>query len=140
MSESVRINRWLYVTLSEDATLIAQGIKGVRDYIPEQAEFPRIVYNLQAGRDVNGIGGVRLLTRPLYQIKLINKGNIESNYLPLIERMDELLHNKTNETFEGYVFSARREQEINYFEPGEKGTDIVYRHVGGLYRIDCYAI
>ncbi len=141
MSESLRIDRWIFETLKNDAALTAAGLAGVSQsgQIPSGAAFPRISFNFQSGRDKQGTGTKRLLTRPLYQIEVVGK-SITANFVTLATRMDEILQNKSDEIFEGYVFSARREQEINRNEGGAAGTEDYFKHVGGFYRINCYKI
>lgn len=147
MSESLHIGKWIFHTLSTDTILAPLvGARIYSDEVAEGALFPAIVFNLQAGRDFQGTGGKRLLTRPLYQIKVIARGggsnasaSASASALPIITRVDEILQNTKAEIYDGYVFSARREQEINYREKGGE-TGSYFKHVGGLYRIDCYKV
>jgi hypothetical protein len=133
--ESLRIEKWLVSNLRDDEALIAAGNKGVNSgRIPSRSLFPRISFNLQSGGDTRGTGGKRLMSEPLYLIKAIQKGAVTESFQTLVERMDEIIQNKRSDTFEGYVFSSVREQEINYVEPGADPEEF-YKHVGGLYRI-----
>lgn len=140
MSESLHVDKWLYSIFSTDAQIIAAGNKAVvAGRTPTGVGFPYISFNLQSGRDITGTGAKRLMSRPLYQIEAISRGGVTSDFAAIVARIDELLENKTAEIFDGYVFGARRTQEINRIEQGAN-PDEYFKHVGGLYRINVFKV
>lgn len=150
-SEVSRIESWIYARLTADTggsglnTLVNGRIF---PYIaPQKADlaYPIVVYNFQAGRDVQGVGIHRVMTRPLYLIKVISKGMateaINITARSAADRVDELIGKAVSLVHNGYVFTGRREQAVSYLETDDRSqtaTQIQYRHVGGLYRIEAY--
>jgi len=136
MNELPYIEKWLYQTLKVDATLtplVSTRVYGNK--IPTGSAFPLINFNFMAGRDVQGNGTVRIMTRPLYQIKAIVKGGMSTTLRDIANRIDDIVQNTSSVVYEGFIFSARREQQIAYSEAGAD-AEINYFHLGGLYRID----
>lgn len=143
-SEISRIEAWLYARLSGDTG--AGGLAGLVNnrLYPYQATqgatYPLVIYSLQAGRDVQGLGTNRVMTRPLYLVKVISKGAPNDAARNAADRIDELL-NVASSVKDGYVFSSRRVQSISYLESDTMQMANVtanFRHVGGLFRIECY--
>ncbi|MGE0294939.1 MAG: hypothetical protein AB7P97_21545 [Hyphomonadaceae bacterium] len=136
MNELPYIAKWLTETLKEDATLIGYVAGRVyNDQPPSSPVFPLIRFNFMAGRDVQGNGTVRVMTRPLFQIKTIVRGPMSEVAQSIADRIDTLIQNASSVVFEGFIFSARREQPIAYPESGPD-PEIRFLHLGGLYRID----
>lgn len=136
MNELPYIEKWLFTTLKNDATLdplIADRVYGYRP--PTGATFPVIVFNFQAGRDIQGNGVHRNMTRPLYQIKAIVRGSLSTAQRDIANRVDDIVQNIESVAFEGFIFSARREQPIAYAEQGDDAEQRFF-HLGGIYRID----
>lgn len=136
MNELPYIDKWLRQTLVADVTLepiIADRV--FNDDIPNLTAFPLIKFNFLAGRDVPANGTKRLMTRPLYLIRAIVKGSVSTTARDIADRLDDIVQNTAATVFEGFVFSARREQP---FSQSEKGPDqeIRFHHLGGIYRID----
>src|SRR3954465_850032 len=118
MNELARIEKWLYTYLSADATLSAAV--GNRFYGPKAktcTAFPYITWNWQGANDVNGNAAARLMTKPLYQIKVVSKG-LSDAVAAAADRLDELLMTTSEQTANGINFSVRREQPLSYVEPG----------------------
>lgn len=149
-SEISRVESWIYSKLVADvgpgglntlvggrifAYLAPQAINGV------PIAYPLVIYNLQSSRDVQGLGTDRVMTRPLYLIKVISKGPPTDTARGAADRIDEVIGKAVANLKDGYVFSGRREQSISYLEAetasGAATTDH-FRHVGGLYRIESY--
>lgn len=145
-SEISRIESWIYSRLSSDTGvdrlntlvngriypyLIPQGVVAANGY-------PSVIYSLQAGRDVQGLGTNRLMTRPLYLVKVISRGAPNTAAKSAADRIDALL-TVASSVKDGYVFSGRREQSISYLETDNQ-TSTAYRHIGGLFRIECYPV
>lgn len=133
MIESLRVRTWLIALLKADATLlplIAGRVYGSR--IPAGAIFPLIQMNMQSGRDIQGLGTNRLMSRPLFQIKVITRGGITAETEAITDRLDQILQNTSAVPHRGVVISAQREQEISYTE--QIDSDTFFEHTGGLYR------
>lgn len=97
-----------------------------------------IIFSLQGGSDTNGTGGVRLMARPIYQIKVVTSGGLDDDAVTVVNRIDEIFQGLTMETVvPGVHISSRRIQLISYREPGGE-NESGFRHLGGLYRIDVY--
>jgi hypothetical protein len=138
-SEVSRIEGWIFARFISDvgagglATLVNNRIS------PYQASqgtaYPLVVYSLQAGSDVQGLGTNRVMTRPIYLAKVISRGAPNDAARSAADRIDVLL-NVASSVKDGYVFSSRRVQPISFQESDDANT--IYRHVGGLFRIECY--
>ena len=140
---------WINDKLTADAEIVAAGFdeKVYRDQAPDDAEYPFIVFSFQAGADVNAVGTARILTRPIYQIKVISKGAPDATARLLANRIDEIFQNAVAETHsitrtesggnetESYTFSSRRIEPVSYTE-NEQSAKQLYYHRGGLYRIE----
>ncbi len=136
MNELAHINKWLYQTFTTDATLLPLTADRVyADRIPAKPIFPLISFNFQAGRDVAANGPVRIMTRPLYQIKVIVKGPLNAAASTIADRIDVIIQNTSSVVFEGLVFSARRESPLAYDE-ASADPELRFFHLGGVYRID----
>ena len=143
-SEVVRIESWLSSRLLGDTG--SSGLFGIvngRIYpylIPQgvvaAGGHPAVVYSFQAGRDVQGLGTNRVMTRPLYLVKVISNGAPNAAAKSAADRIDERLTVAASAK-DGYAFSGRREQSISFVEVDE-ATKAQYWHVGGLYRIEAY--
>lgn len=134
MIESTRIDRWIYATLSSDATVVASvGTRIYRDVPPQGAAYPLIVYQEQPFvDDLVGLGGIRILTSALYLIKGIAKGESFIALEPVMDRVDTLIHAKAGSTSDATILSCVRERpySITYEDMGVK-----YKQLGGFYRI-----
>lgn len=136
MNEASKIDKWIVSRIANDQQ--AAAVVGARVYfgeIPSGKNAPAVLFSFQAGRDTNGNGGGRLLTAPLYQIKAF--GSFNADLIAVADRIDELFKRATNIEFDGFVFSSRREQALNLKSPGADVSNPM-RHLGGLYRIECY--
>lgn len=146
-SEVYRIESWVSSRLVGDAgpgglnTLVGGRIFA---YLAPQTwnnlpiTYPLVIYNHQSGRDVQALGTKRVMTRPLYQVKVISKGAPNDAARAAADRIDVLMTVAAS-IKEGYVFTGRRESPIAYQEPGVT-PDVNFRHVGGLYRVEAYPV
>lgn len=103
------------------------------DVIPPNAPLPAIVFNYQSGTDVQVVGSERICTNALYQVKVVgynDDGNVVVD--AIADEIDSLLHKSSGTVTGGNVFSCVRERPIAYTEAAQ---DKMYRHRGGLYRI-----
>lgn len=139
MNESSRIAKWLTATFKADATLSNLVAGRVFNGLPPTGtQFPYITFNQQASRDVQGNGTHRSMTRPLYQIKAVVKGNMNAQSSAIADRIDAILQNTAATTTEDVVLSVRRESEVAYQEKGPDAEQLFFNH-GGIYRFDTQA-
>jgi hypothetical protein len=136
MNEISRTEKWIFGKLSGDSALNTAVGGRIFGYIaPQGTGYPLVLFNLQAGRDIQGPGTSRIQSELLYQVKVISKGPADANTRTALDRIDELIGKAVHNLSDGFLFSARREQPINYHETN---GDIRFQHTGGLYRIYCY--
>lgn len=101
----------------------------------EQTEYPIVVFMLHAGPDVLGLGGARIMTRSLYQVKCIGTGNSFATITPMMDRVDALLQAGGVGVVQGstIIIGSVREQQIKKVE---LIYNVRYNVLGGMYRID----
>jgi hypothetical protein len=136
MNELARIEKWLYQYLSGDSTL--STMVGGRFYGPKAKSgtlFPYVQWNWQGASDVNGNAAARLMTKPLYQIKVVSQG-LNDSVAAAADRLDSLLTAAKEVTTNGIDISVVREQPMSYIEEGAD-PETQFHHLGGLYRIYC---
>ena len=99
------------------------------------ATMPYCLFGFQSGQDVQGLGDVRLLTRPLYFAKLVFLGpSITSAIDTALDELDDAMAKVKVAVSGGYVISARRFSVLDYDEAGVNNEQIIHR--GGLYRLE----
>ena len=137
--ESLLIDKWLYDTLSTNATIITDTVihqgstfhiyEGVAPASLNQARW--VVWQMQSARDIRAVGGIRMLVECVYIVKVITTGSGYS-VKPLVDAIDTAMDRKQIVT--GYV---RIEECIRDgpFRLNETRGDITYRQRGGVYRI-----
>ena len=107
----------------------------------QNAVRPYHIFNFQSGSDVQGLGDVRLSTRPLFLSKLVIDGNSPSLAInKALDAMDEVLGRivvevKASDTGNTYALSARRFGNIEYAETDPETKKLIL-HMGGLYRFE----
>ena len=107
-----------------------------RKSAPQNATRPYCLFGFQSGQDVQGLGDVRLLTRPLYFAKLVFKGpNVTSAIDTALDELDDAMSKVKAVTSGGYVVSARRFSALDYDEPDAADCKPII-HRGGLYRLE----
>jgi hypothetical protein len=137
MNELARIERWIYSALSGDAQLT--GVVATRiyhDWAPEGAAYPFVIFNFQVGEDTNGLGTCRILTRALYQVKIVGR-ELNDNARLVADRIDDVIAKAVRAQHpedDSLKFSGYRESPISYTEPNRDSSRF-FRHLGGLYRI-----
>lgn len=132
MSEPFVAETWLYGTLAGDAALMADATGVYADVAPEGAIFPFVVFTYQSGRDVVTVNGDRIHTWATYQVKAITDRPSYGAVKTIAARIDALLHKAAGATPDGVIFSCVREEPVRYTEIA---SGKLYRHLGGLYRL-----
>lgn len=134
ISESPRVEKWLFQVLTGDAT-IAAAI-GTRVYVgaaPNTASFPLVIYaQISPGDDLRGVGPVRVWGSPLYVVKAVDKGQSVQGLATLADRIDAVLHAVSGTTTDGRIHFCERERG---FRRTEVIGDQFYQHLGGEYRV-----
>lgn len=130
--------KWIYDKLAAASDVTAAvSTRIYRNQAPEGAALPYVLFNFQAGSDVRGNCTRRLMTLPLFQIKVICKGAPTSAINTAVNKIDSLFQEAVTETSESYVFSSRREFPIEYIEPWRDSGGF-FTHYGGAYRLVIY--
>ena len=133
MAETLVAEQCLYSVLAADSQLAA--IVGTRIYAyvaPQGAAFPFVVYQNQAGRDVRGVGPLRLMANLLYVVKVVAQTNSFTTLETAANRIDAVLQAASGTPTRGTVIACVREQPFALVESLETGQ---YRHLGGIYRL-----
>ncbi|MDE2100089.1 MAG: hypothetical protein KGL39_22735 [Patescibacteria group bacterium] len=136
VSELSGAEKWLYSTLSGDATM--QGLIGnpARVYsglAPEGSAFPYIVLRFLAGPDTVAVGGVRIMTNPVYLVMGIDKSSSFATLASINAQIETLIGNQTGATSDTTILSCVREQPYERADSDSAGN--VYRYLGGRYRL-----
>lgn len=137
-NELLKAQKWIYDTLVNDAATTA--IIGQRVYhgvAPKGTAYPFIVFSHQGGPDTQGVCTVRIQANPVFQIKVISDGNPNQSARDVADRIDGLFQEAVTQISDGYVFSSRRTQPIDYVESKPNGGGH-YTHLGGLFRLVIY--
>lgn len=103
------------------------------DQVPGTPVFPYILIDYASGEDVQGLGGVRLLTKPLMLVRLVNKGPIDANLRSLDVSMDTVLQNISRQISGGYVVSCERARP--YRHSYQDAANNKFNETGGFYRL-----
>lgn len=131
-NETWTIDRWLYSVLAGDSTLLALITGVYADLAPLGTAMPYLVYGLYDGDDVMTAAGVRIMTAALYQVRVVTDSESYGAIEPAVAQADALLHRASGTVTGGTVISCVREAPLRYTEL-HQGK--MYRHLGGLYRI-----
>jgi hypothetical protein len=131
----------LYSTLHNDATFAAQVVGIFQGAAPAGTATGNVcILNLQSSTDTNSAFGARILTRQLFQVKIVGplnvlQGDNSSAIRSAYARADALLQPSGLPTRNsGGTLACFREQAISYTELRGDGT--LWLHYGGLYRVE----
>lgn len=128
-------NQYVYGKLMGDATLV--GLVGGRvyaDVAPESAEWPLVTFQPLAAPVTLANGGNKVLAQITYRIKAIGKGTSFAPIAAVADRFDVCL-GQASGSYGGCFAQSILEAEI--YLP-ELVSGVLYRHLGGDYRIDIY--
>lgn len=146
MNELPAAENWIHDKLAGDSEIAS--VVGARVYkyaLPQSPIYPLITYSLASDSDFQGLGTVRILTRPLYLIKVISKGAPSSLVNLAADRIDEIVGKVVKDSFvstAGDVFavSSRREAAVQFMERDPTVAGTIYFHLGGLYRLELFSL
>ena len=146
MNELPAIENWLHDKLVADTEIAAVVNQRVYKYaLPQSPIYPLITYSLAADSDFQGLGTVRILTRPLYLVKVISRGAPSSLVNLAADRIDEIVGRVVKDSFistagDMFAISARREAAIQFMERDPAVAGTIYFHLGGLYRLEVFGL
>lgn len=138
VSEIQQAKKWIYDSLHANSDIAAAvSTRIYSDYVPEPPAdrvFPYVLFNFMGGFDVDALGTSRLLSQPLFQVRVVCEGRPDATIRKIDKRIDDVLQNAVYQLSGDYYFSARREQPIDRPEL-DASTGKHYANLGGLYRL-----
>lgn len=146
MNELPAAENWLHDKLMGDSEIFNVVAGRIYKYaLPQSPIYPLIVYSLASDTDFQGLGTVRILTRPLYLVKVISRGAPSSLVNLAADRVDEIVGKVTKDSFTStagdmYAVSSRREAAIQFMERDPAAAGTLYFHLGGLYRLEVFSL
>lgn len=146
MNELPAAENWLHDKLVGDTEIVSVVNQRVYKYaLPQSPIYPLIIYSLAVDSDFQGLGTVRILTRPLYLVKVISKGAPSSLVNLAADRIDEIVGRVVKDSFvstagDMFAVSSRREAAIQFMERDSSIAGNIYFHLGGLYRLEVFGL
>ena len=148
MNELPAAENWLHDKLASDGEIASVvGTKIYKYALPQGLTnpYPCILYSLASDSDFQGLGTVRILTRPLYLVKVISRGSPSSLVNLAADRIDEIVGKTTKDTFistagDMFAVSSRREAAVQFMERDPAVAGNLYFHLGGLYRLEVFSL
>ena len=129
------VDNWVHDALAAKSNLVlVVGDRIWEGEIPQGAPYPYCLYGMFSEHSVQGLGLVRLLSRPLMYAKLVWTGNVTDGIRSALDDLDDALGAVSVAVSEEYVISARRLNMLDYRERNPVGESV--RHRGGLYRLE----
>ena len=131
--------RFLIAKLRARAQLNALVTGFHNDVGPPSAAHPFVVVAHHAGRDVNAIGAIRVMTTLLFHIKVVCKGWDLAPAEQIEREIDAALMGQSGQVTDPPVFvmGCYRETPVRSVELAPEGQR--FDHVGGLYRLIVYS-
>lgn len=135
------VARWIYARLASDADgedaegNAYQGLAslvGGRVYefmVPENGDYPCVLFTHLTGRDVVGTGARRIFSRSAYHVKAICKGNSFGPCAPIAARIDALLQQAQDVT-DPVVLGVHR---VGAVQSAGQDDGVRYNNLGGEY-------
>lgn len=146
MNELPAAENWLHDKLAGDSEISSIVLNRIYKYaLPQSPVYPLITYSLASDSDFQGLGTVRILTRPLYLVKVISRGAPSSLVNLAADRVDEIVGKVTKDTFTStagdmFAVSSRREAAVQFMERDPAVAGTIYFHLGGLYRLEVFSL
>lgn len=132
------LERWLYATLTADASLTAiTGGQVYFDSVPDTATVPYVYITNSDMRDLKGTGPNIYATRAHYAVRCVAEtppGGLTTALINAAERIHTVLHAGSGSNADGSTIACVREQPFSMTER-DPATGRPYRHLGGIYRI-----
>ena len=105
-----------------------------RDRVPQTAVLPAVTVTLVSATDVSTLGGVRVGTNVLVDVRVVNAGTVYSN--AIADRIDVVLQNTGGLKETVRTVELVREQ-VQAFIEDDAGTS--FAHLIATYRTPAYA-
>lgn len=138
VSEIQQAKAWIYTALHNNADIAAAvGTRIYDSYVPgtpASRVFPYIVFNFMGGNDVDALGTSRLLSQPLFQVRVVCEGRPTATVRKVDKRISDVLGVAVYQLSGDWYFTARREQPIDRPEL-DTATGKQYHNLGGLFRL-----
>jgi hypothetical protein len=138
VSELQQAKAWIYAKLSANSDIAAAvGTRIYSDYAPATPAartYPYIVYNFMGGVDIDALGTSRLLSEPLFQVRVVTDGRPNAVARKVDKRISDVLGVAVYQLSGDWYFTARREQPIDRPEL-DQATGKQYHNLGGLFRL-----
>lgn len=134
-NELVAAERWLYSTLTGDATLA--GIVGNRVYghvVPPNATRPYLFYTLAAAADdYTTLNATRIWAEFVYAVRIVNKTESYPSLETAAAAIDAALHRESGSNVSGAIVGCVRQSPFALVEIDQDSSQV--RHLGGVYRL-----
>lgn len=138
VDEVEQAKKWIYDSLSGNTEIAAVvSTRIYSDYVPDPPAsrvFKYILYNFMGGTDIDALGTSRLLSLPLFQVRVVTDGRPDTAARKVAKRIDDVLQSAVYQQSGDWYFTAKREQPINRTE-FDAATGKHYGNLGGLYRL-----
>lgn len=140
-NEVVAVDRWLYATLTGDATL--GGIIGTKAFAeivpPDQGGNaiapPYVLWTLPgAADDYQTVEGHRIWADMVYAVRLVMAAESYVDLEAGAARIDTVLHRASGSNVSGVIVACVRQAPFAMLELRDSGPQL--RHLGGLYRVN----
>ncbi len=131
----VAAERWLYATLTGDATLA--GIVGNRVYghvVPGGATVPYVFYSFQgAPDDTTTINAETIWSELVYAVRMVSKVESFTTVEAGAAAIHGAIHRERGSNISGDILACVQERPFAMIELDRDGFEL--RHLGGLYRL-----
>lgn len=131
---------WAWTTLRADTasggvnTLVGGRI--YRDLVPQQAALPAVVLSTQSAVDGTAIGGRRVVTTIVLNVRVVGEGATYATVQPIADRVDTVLNNATGTQSTVTIGKLVRESVEQFLEVSD---GVTYADIVQLYRTTAYA-
>lgn len=133
-NETLSIDRWIYTTITGDATMLAGvSTRVYSERAPQNPTSPYVVYTYFPMPDTNTLDGRRVLVKAQYLIRVVKQTADFADIEALADRLDYLFNaarNGSNGTVS--VYASYREAP---YRLAEDDYGVEYRQLGGIYNI-----
>lgn len=133
IADALTVDRWLYSTITGDATL--GPLVGTRVYVdiaPQSASYPLIILIPPAlDQTVRPAGPGIVMHTGQWAVKAVGPDTFEA-LEAIVRRLHEILHSASGSVSSGTVIGAVVEGRIRYTETVEGQ---IYRHLGIILKV-----
>lgn len=136
-AETYGVDTWLYQTLTGGTALTALvGTRVYNEVVPQNAEYPYVVFNYVGGSDSVGVNQARIFTRGTWNVKGVDQLEppltSAERVAAIAEAIDGLLQKASGTVTGTRVYACSRQSQ---FRLTDVQDGLVYRQMGGTYRI-----